>query len=108
MFVRLRHGFLTLAAFVFLTAAALPVHAADAETRAFKTAEDLLRDGFHDRAEKTFADFVAKHPASSRVAQALLLESKAALAQKKFEPAALLLATNLTLATNLADQFQFG
>ena len=34
---------------------------------AFKSAEDARQDGFHDRAEKMFADFIVKFPASPRV-----------------------------------------
>ena len=83
------------------------LHAADAETRAFNNAEEARQDGFHDRAEKLFADFIAKHPASPRVPQALLKQSKAALQQKKFPAAIQILATNQASAGGVADQFLF-
>ena len=88
--------------------AALPrLHAADLETRAFNNAEEARQDGFHDRAEKLFADFIAKYPASPRVPQALLKQSKAALQQKKFQTAIQILTTNQASAGSAADQFLF-
>jgi tetratricopeptide (TPR) repeat protein len=83
------------------------LHAADAETRAFNNAEEARQDGFPDRAEKLFADFIAKYPASPRVPQALLKQSKAALQQKKFSAASQILATNQASAGGMADQFLF-
>lgn len=83
------------------------LHAADAETRAFNNAEEARQDGFHDRAEKLFTDFIAKYPASPRVPQALLRQSKAALQQKKFPAAIQILSTNQARAGGMADQFLF-
>ena len=83
------------------------LHAADAETRAFNNAEEARQDGFHDRAERLFADFIVKHPASPRVPQALLKQSKAALQQKKFSAAIQILSTNQARAGGMADQFLF-
>ena len=83
------------------------LHAADAETRAFNNAEEARQDGFHDRAEKLFADFIVKYPASPRVPQAWLKQSKAALQQKKFAAALQILTTNQAGAGGVADQFLF-
>ena len=80
---------------------------ADAESRAFDAAKKSFDDGFHERAEKAFGEFVNRHAASPRVPQALLLEAQAALAQKKFPVALALLATNLPRAGVIADQFDF-
>lgn len=82
--------------------------AADAETRAFNNAEAARQDGFNDRAEKAFADFITRFPASPRVPQALLLQSKAALQQRKYQPAIQLLLTNLAAAGGMADQFRLA
>ncbi len=95
------------AALIFLITAAWPVRAADAEAREFESAEKLFRDGYYENAEKRFADFIMKHPAAPRLSQALLLQSQSALAQKKFRSAIDLLATNMTRAAGIADQFQF-
>ncbi len=81
--------------------------AADAETRAFNAAAKASQDGFHAFAEKAFANFVAQHPASPRIPTALLAQARAALAQKKFQPASDVLATNMLRAGALADQFQY-
>ena len=108
MFDRLRQGLLACALFLFVAAGTASVRAADAEARAFESAQKYLGDGFHELAEKAFADFTAKHPASPRVAQARLLEAQALLAQKKFTAAVSLLTTNLPNAGSLADQFQLG
>ena len=96
-----------IAVLVFGSAVTPRLHAADAETRAFNNAEETRQDGFHDRAEKLFADFIAKHPASPLVPQALLKQSRAALQQKKFSAAIQILSTNQTRAGGVADQFLF-
>lgn len=106
----MRHRWLTRwLLFVLLggSAVAPRLHAADAETRAFNTAEEARQDGFHDRAEKLFTDFIAKYPASPLVPPALLKQSKAALQQKKFQAAIQILSTNQTRAGGMADQFLF-
>ncbi len=103
-----RIGFLALAAFMFMNVAGWRTFGADAEARDFKTAEMALQDGFYSFAEKQFAEFIAKHSASPRVAQALLRQSEAALKQQKFEAALSLLATNMVNAAGIADQFQFS
>ena len=72
MLLRWRTGLLLLAALTFLGAATVRVHGADVEERAFSNAKAALDDGFHVRAEKAFADFIAKYPASPQVAQAVL------------------------------------
>lgn len=91
---------------ITLAGSASRVHAADAETRAFTAAEKFWEDKFYENAERAFSDFVSKYPASPRIAQAVLIQSKAALAQKKFPVALNLLATNLARAAGIADQFQ--
>ncbi|HEY0551694.1 MAG TPA: tetratricopeptide repeat protein [Verrucomicrobiae bacterium] len=103
-----RIGFLALAAFMFMNVAGWQAFGAEAEARDFNTAEIALQDGFYPLAEKRFAEFVAKHSSSPRVAQALLRQSEAALKQQKFEAALSLLATNMVNAAGIADQFQFS
>src|SRR5512132_3149004 len=95
------------AALVCLMTSVWPARAADAESREFESAEKLFRDGYYENAEKRFADFIIKHPAAPRLSQALLLQSQSALAQKKFRTAIDVLATNMTRAAGIADQFQF-
>ncbi len=108
MLLRWRTGRWLVTAFMFMGAACWRIHGADAEERAFSNAKAALDDGFHARAEKAFADFIAKYPASPRVPQAWLRQSEAALQQKKYQPALDLLATNLASAAGLADQFQLA
>ncbi|HTD66437.1 MAG TPA: tetratricopeptide repeat protein [Candidatus Limnocylindria bacterium] len=108
MFLGWRQLFLAFAALLFLSAAAIPVLAADAETRAFNQAQKQYDDGFYALAEKSLAEFVSKYSASPRVAQAVLLEAKAALAQKDFQAALALLTTNVANAAGIADQFQLA
>lgn len=107
MFVSLRHAILCCAAFLLLNGPAIFVRAADAETRAFEKADAFRRDKFYENAEKEFAAFIAKYPASPRISQALLLQAQSALAQKKFPAALNLLSTNMASAAGIADQFQF-
>lgn len=96
-----------LALLLMAAAFALPARAADAESRAFTAAEKYFSDGLFKQAEKEFGDFVAKHPASPRVAQAILRQAQAALEQKKFSAAISLLGTNMASAAGIADQFQY-
>jgi TolA-binding protein len=108
MLFRSRAGFSVIAAFILMNVAAWRASGADAEARAFNNAEAALQSGFHPFAENAFADFIANYPASPRVAQALLLQSKAAVKQKKFQEALSLLVTNMANAAGIADQFQFA
>src|SRR4051812_9544469 len=108
MFVRWRQLISCCAAFLFLNAAVVSMRAADAETRAFSLAQKLFDDGLYELSEKSFADFVTKYPSSPRLSQAVLVEARAALAQKKFPAAIALLTTNLPNAAGIADQFQLA
>jgi TolA-binding protein len=102
----LRQFFIFCAAAFLLNGAVWSVRGADAETRAFTIAEKFWQDKQFDSAEKFFAEFVAKHPASPRLSQAVLLQAKSALAQRKFPVALNLLTTNMNGAAGIADQFQ--
>ena len=108
MLFRSRIQLLAIAAFISMSVGCWQAVGADAEGRAFNTAEQALQDGFYPLAEKLFAEFVTKHSASPRVAQALLRQSEAALKQQKFDAALKLLATNMVNAAGIADQFQFS
>ncbi len=99
----IRHLFITMLLFV----AATRVAAADAEGRAFTNAVHLFQDGFHARAEISFSNLVAQFPESPRVAEALLFQARASMAQQRFQPALDLLGTNLARSGGLADQFKY-
>ncbi|HWN97322.1 MAG TPA: tetratricopeptide repeat protein, partial [Methylomirabilota bacterium] len=107
MLRRFRQALFCFAAFLLLNAAAPLVRGADAETRAFTSAEKLWQDKFYENAEKAFAEFVAKFPASPRLAQAVLRQAQAAREQKKYQVALNLLSTNMANAAGIADEFQF-
>ncbi len=107
MLVGWQRNFLGRAVIWIAVLAPLWTGGADVESRAFDAAQKSFDDGFHERAEKAFSEFVLRHAASPRVPQALLLEAQAALAQKKFPSALVLLATNLPRAGVFADQFDF-
>ena len=77
MFRRFRQALFCIA-LLTLSAAMPSAYGADAETRAFTSAEKLFQDKFFQNAEKEFADFVVKYPASPRVAQGLLRQAQAA------------------------------
>lgn len=80
---------------------------ADAETRAFTAAAKAFQDEFAERAEREFAAFVARYPESPRVAEAILLQARAAFSQNKPASAQALLSTNLVRAGQLADQYRY-
>lgn len=103
----MRQAILCCTAFFLLGAEVLCLRGADAETRAFERADAFRRDKFYETAEREFAAFAARYPASPRIAQALLLQAQSALAQKKYAVALNLLSTNMANAAGIADQFQF-
>ena len=80
---------------------------ADAESRAFNAAAKAFQDGLSERAEREFAEFVLKYTNSVRLADALLLQARAAFAQQKVPDALALLSTNQVRAGQLADQYCF-
>lgn len=92
---------------VLLATAASRIMAADAEGRSFTNALNFLQDGFSARAELGFSNFVVQFPASQRAPEAILFQARAALAQKRFQPATELLTTNAPRAGALADQFKY-
>ncbi len=91
-----------------LTGLGVPcAQAADAESRAFNAAAKAFQDGFPDRAEREFADFARKYTNSTRLADAILLQARAAFTQRKTPAALALLTTNQVQAGALADQYSF-
>jgi TolA-binding protein len=90
-----------------LCATASRAVAADAEGRAFTNAVHKFQDGFFPQAELAFSNLVAQFTNSSHVSEALLFQARAALAQKRFQPASDLLATNIARAGTLGDQFKY-
>lgn len=93
---------------LFLFLALLPAaRAQDAETRAFNAAAKAFQDGFMERAEKEFADFAVKHPASPRLPDAILLQARAAFKRQNYKGAVELLNTHLPQAGELADQYRY-
>ncbi len=107
MLFRSPRGTAVLAALLFALMAAISARAADAETRAFTSAEKLYSDGLYPQAERAFADFARSYPASLRLSQAVLRQAQAALEQKNFRAAIQLLSTNMTYAAGITDQFQY-
>lgn len=88
--------------------AAVPgLRAADAETRDFNAALYAFQDGFAEFAEEQFAEFAGTYTNSTRVAQAILMQARAAFQQKKAEAAISLLTTNLPKAGRDADEYHF-
>ena len=107
MLRRFSHAIPCLIALLLLGAGVRSLHAADAETRVFTAAEKQFQDGFYEHAEKAFAEFVAKYPASPRIGRAVLRQAEAAREQRKYDVALSLLSTNISTASDNADEFQF-
>src|SRR5512147_614525 len=84
-----------------------PLRAAGAAERAYKAAVDSFNVAVWWRAEAQFEQFVAKHPKSERVPEAVLLQAQAQFKQGKFEPAIALLTARLGGAGPLADQYLY-
>lgn len=77
------------------------------ETLAFKAAARAFNDGIYPKAEADFADFVRRFPAAPQVAEAILLQARAALLQNKTQTAIALLTAQLARAGALAEEFRF-
>lgn len=79
------------------------------EERAYAAAAGAFQDGMWSRAETEFAQFVEKYPASSHVAEAVLLRAQAEFKQGKFAEAIALLTdtNNLAQAGTLADEYLY-
>lgn len=93
---------------VLLLASSLSILAQTAEETLFFNAAALaFQDGVYERAEKEFADFTVRYPQSTRVAEAVLFQARAALKQQKFNKAVSLLTTNVGRAPVLADQYHY-
>lgn len=75
--------------------------------KAFQDAAGAFVDGYFERAERELAQFVAVHPQSPLVAEALLLQARAAMKLGKLPAAVSLLNSNLAHAGPLADQYHY-
>lgn len=87
-----------------VTASAAP---GAAEQRAFDAAARAFNDGFHERAEKEFSEFVVLYPQSLLLPRATLLQAQAKFQQKQYKPAIALLNAAIDSAGALADQYVF-
>lgn len=80
---------------------------AASEQRDFAAASAAFQDGMWDRAEQGFAEFIEKHPTSSRAPEAALMEGQAQFKQGKFSQSVALLETNEPAAGGLGDQYAY-
>jgi len=80
---------------------------AGAEKKAFDSATEAFNLGLWDRAEAEFAAFLARHPKSEQLSEAILHQAEAQFQQKKFLAAAALLKERQADADKLADQFLY-
>ena len=81
------------------------LRAAEVEKSAFDAAMRAFQDGFSERAESLFSDFVLTYTNSPRVAQAIVMQARASFQQKRTSDAVALLTTNLFRAGDLADEY---
>ena len=77
------------------------------EDRAYDAAVRSFQDGMWSRAETAFAGFIRKYPASSHVAEAVLLQAQAEFKQDKLTNAIALLTARRPGAGDLADQYVY-
>jgi TolA-binding protein len=78
-----------------------------AESRAFKSATRWFETGIYDTAEREFGRFVAQFPQSPMLAEAILLQARAALEQTNLSRAISILTANLPKAGLLTDQYRY-
>lgn len=84
--------------------------AADAptdEAKELATANRARLDRNYDYAEKLYQEFVARHPDSAALPEAILGQAEASYRQRKYDEALKLLREHLAKAGNLSDQFEY-
>ena len=85
-----------------------PVFAAEpGEAEAFASAAKASQDGFYERAEKEWAEFLRQFPRSERANEAALAEAQARYHLKQYPGALEILNGRAAQAGPLADQYQF-
>lgn len=77
------------------------------ESRAFKTAARWFQNGVYDTAERELRRFTVTYPQAPMVAEAVLLEARAAMALTNLAQAITILETNMPKAGLLADQYRY-
>src|SRR5947208_116093 len=77
------------------------------EAEAFTSAAKASQDGFYERAEKEWAEFLRQYPKSDRAAEAALAEAQARDQLKNYAGALEILNEHAAQAGRLADQYQF-
>src|SRR5690348_8334181 len=76
-----------------------------AEGQAFKAAEQEFADGFYQRAEADFADFIQKFPGSPRTSEAILYQAEARIKLGNYNGALSLLSAHRAQSGPLADWY---
>jgi outer membrane protein assembly factor BamD (BamD/ComL family) len=93
---------------VLLLLLVAPAFAAEpAEAEAFASAAKASQDGFYERAEREWAEFLKQFPKSVRANEAALAEAQARYHLKQYPAALELLNARGGQAGPLADQYQF-
>lgn len=77
------------------------------EAIAFKAAGSVFQDGAYELAERSFSQFVANYPQSPMLAEAILLQARAAMELGRLSDAVTLLNASLTKTGPLADQYRY-
>ncbi len=78
-----------------------------AESRAFQRAMDAFTDGYFERAERSFQQFVTNFPASPLLAEATLLQAQSALNQTNTARVVAIINGALPRAGLLQDQYRY-
>ena len=93
---------------ILCLAPCLPASAQEnAESRAFKTAARWFQTGVYATAERELHQFAIKFPQSPMLAEAVLLQARAAIAQTNLSRAILILEAGIAKAGLLTDQYRY-
>ena len=77
------------------------------EQTAFKSAVALFNDGFYEQANNALGEFIAKHPDSKNVSEAVLLQAQSKFKLKDFTGAINVLQKYFGKCQNLCDEYLF-
>lgn len=92
---------------LFFLSPALAFAAEPGEAEAFAAAAKSSQDGFFERAESAWADFLTRYPNSARANEAILAQAQARHQLKRYPAALEILNARLPQAGPLTDQYRF-
>ncbi len=97
----------TVLPFLIFTSIILNCYPAQQELTALKSAVAMFNDGFYEQANNALGEFIAKHPDSKNVPEAILLQAQSRFKLKDFTGAIDVLQKYFGKCQNFCDEYLF-